>query len=265
MQFIDVHCHLHDSRIVSGIGTLVERAECAGVTAMVSCATMEENFELTARLSERFDSILPFFGIHPWFIQTRSSRWKEMLENYLTAGPSGIGETGLDFTDKTWDRADQILVFEHHLALARELKRPANIHVRKAWDAVLKILKRHGRLPVPGVIHSYSGSADMIPLLESYNLYLSFSGSITYPGARKVVAALQQVSKDRYVLETDTPDICPYLDDVRISGVNEPRYLPDIAQIGARQTGEDLSVFAGRAYDNAANLLASVFTVKKDE
>ncbi|NJK93357.1 MAG: hypothetical protein HC904_17020 [Blastochloris sp.] len=44
MNFIDSHCHLHDSRIIADMPGIVARAEAAGVKAMVTCATMEENF-----------------------------------------------------------------------------------------------------------------------------------------------------------------------------------------------------------------------------
>ncbi|MFA5907084.1 MAG: TatD family hydrolase, partial [Desulfobacula sp.] len=158
---------------------IVDRAEKAGVVAMVTCSTMEENFEQTARLSLTYPSIFPCFGIHPWFLDSLSGQWKENLEHYLMSYPSGIGETGIDFMDKSLGRDRQVEVFEHHLALAKELKRPINIHIRKAWDTVIQLLKKMGRLEVPGLIHSYSGSADLIPVFEAHNLYVSFSGSVT--------------------------------------------------------------------------------------
>jgi TatD DNase family protein len=77
MNFIDSHCHLHDSRIIADIPGIVTRAEAAGVKAMVTCATMEENFEQTAQLSLIYPSILPCFGIHPWFLAGLSPDWKK--------------------------------------------------------------------------------------------------------------------------------------------------------------------------------------------
>lgn len=263
IRFLDSHCHLHDSRIIADIEGIVSRAQSAGVEYMATCATMEENFELTAQLSQKYHSILPSFGIHPWFIDSRSEQWKDDLESYLLNYPSGVGETGLDFTDKSWDRDDQIRVFEHHLSLAMELKRPINIHIRKAWEVLVHILKKTGRLAVPGLIHSYSGSADMVPILEKYNLYISFSGSVTNPSAKKVAVAIKKVSADRVVLETDTPDIFPYLDESgsgqesenrRLHGnelLNEPKNLPDIARIASKRAGMAEQEFAAHAWENS--------------
>ena len=264
MFFIDSHCHLHDSRIISDISGIEDRAGIANVKYMVSCATMENNFEILAKLSRNYTSILPCFGIHPWFVNNISDQWKERLEHYLWAYPSGIGETGLDFTDKTCDRNLQIKVFEHHLRLAMELERPINIHIRKAWDTFIHILKKTGKLKVPGLIHSYSGPADMIPVFETYGLYISFSGSVTNPNAKKVVNALKKVSKERFVLETDAPDIYPYLPEPKVPLLNEPKNLPAIAQIASTRIGMEFKEFSRQAYDNSLNLFHPILQGKKD-
>ncbi len=263
MFFIDSHCHLHDPRIIADVSYLENRAEAAGVKYMVSCATMEENFELTAQLSKKFSSVLPCFGIHPWFIETVSGEWKKTVANYLQTYPSGIGETGLDFTDKSSDREKQVKVFTYHLMLAREMKLPINIHIRNAWDTFIHLLKKFGKLSVPGMIHSYSGSADMIPLFEKLGLYISFSGSVTNPGAKKVIKALKAVSKNRFVLETDTPDIYPYLSDTVPSAdsalrLNEPENLPAIASVASQRAGVEQGKFVKNAYHNSLELFNSI-------
>jgi len=264
MPFIDSHCHLHDSRILSDMPGIMARAEKAGINAMVTCATMEENFELTAQLSLTYPSILPCFGIHPWFLDSLSGQWKENLEHYLLSFSSGVGETGIDFMDKTLDRDRQVEVFEYHLALARELERPINIHIRKAWDPAIRILKKTGKLKVPGLIHSYSGSADLIPIFESYNLYISFSGSVTLPGAKKVVNALKKVSKERYVLETDTPDIYPFLPEPEATRLNEPKNLPAIARIASERIDIGCEEFSEQGYQNSLILFAPLLDGKKE-
>jgi TatD DNase family protein len=230
---------------------------------MMTCATMEENFALTADLSHAHPEILPFFGIHPWFLDTLSPGWKERLLNCLLSTPSGVGETGIDFTDKTADRDLQVQVFEHHLALAMALSRPINIHVRNAWDTFIHILKRFGRLKTPGLIHSYSGSADMIPIFEAHGLYLSFSGSVTNPGAKKVVNALTAVSVERFVLETDTPDIYPYIENPSITRLNEPKNLPAISQIAADRIHMDVKRFRQHAFNNSVALFYPIWEREK--
>jgi len=253
-QFIDSHCHLHDDRIFADIPHMVMRAQKAGVRYMVSCATMEDNFVQTARLASNFDSVIPCFGIHPWFLDSLSENWQQTLEAFVAVPGAGIGETGLDFMDKGANRDLQLQVFSHHMMLARELERPINIHIRNAWDSFLRLLKKMGPLKTPGLIHSYSGSADMIPLLERYNLYISFSGSVTRPNARKVVKALRAVSPDRFVIETDTPDIFPSFPNLeanQANKLNEPKNLVVIAHIAAQRRQMGFEEFVNHAYNNS--------------
>ncbi|HSL60970.1 MAG TPA: TatD family hydrolase [Desulfotignum sp.] len=256
LQYLDAHCHLHDPRIINDISGIVQRAEAAGVTGMVTCATMEENFGATAALARQYPAIVPCYGIHPWFLDSLSPGWHQVLGDQVAAQVCGIGETGLDFMDKNADRDRQMAVFEGHLALARDLERPVNIHIRKAWDVFVRLLKKTGPLKSPGLVHSFSGSADMVSVLIRFNLYISFSGSVTRPGAKKVVNALKAVPKDRILLETDTPDIYPSVPVPDPHGLNEPKNLPAIAQIAASRAGVPVPEFVRQAYVNAREVFA---------
>lgn len=260
MNFIDSHTHLHDERIRDRFDLILERAEKSNIKYMASCATMERNFNRTLNLAQNHPSILPFFGIHPWFLDTMSEKWKQCLETALDSVPSGVGETGLDFVDKTMDRDRQLDVFQYHLDLAVQMKRPINIHIRKAWDTFMKILKRMGPLPVPGLVHSYSGSADTVRLLTKYNLYISYSGSVTNPGARKVVQAFSQTPLDRLVFETDTPDIYPYIENPDPSRLNEPSNLPGIVTIASGRIFTDVQKIADAAWENSLILFEPLLT-----
>ncbi|MDZ7667746.1 MAG: TatD family hydrolase [Desulfotignum sp.] len=258
LQYVDAHCHLHDPRIIRDVPGIVQRAEAAGVTRMVTCATMEENFETTAMLARRYPAVVPCYGIHPWFLDSLSSRWQQVLGDRVAAEPCGIGETGLDFMDKNADRDRQIEVFSGHLALAQDLGRPINIHIRKAWDSFVQILKKTGPLKTPGLVHSFSGSAELVKVLERYNLYFSFSGSVTRPGAKKVVKALNAVSRNRILLETDSPDIYPSVPDPDPHGLNEPKNLPAIARIAANRAGVTVPEFVRSAHANAQDVFAPI-------
>lgn len=266
--FFDVHTHLHDSRIIENVPDIVLQAQDAGVKTIATCATMEENFGITVQLSEKFSCVVACLGIHPWFLDTLSRDWARNLAQWLEKIPTaGVGETGLDFMDKGADRDLQLDVFKAHLALACDLNRPINIHVRKAWDSILKILKHHGPLAAGGVIHSYSGSGDLIPVFEKFNLHISFSGSVTRPNARKVIQALKAVSPDRIVFETDTPDIVPqFILDAHPGEVpfNQPANVPEIVRVAAERRGMDFQILARHGYQNSMALFGSVLNQKED-
>ncbi len=267
MNFIDVHCHLHDVRISSCLSAMIQRAQKNGVRYMVSCATEENNFERTLLLGQQYSSILPCLGIHPWFVQTASGNWKEHLGQKIEHSVCGIGETGLDFTDRAADREKQIQMFTFHVHLANDLKRPIQIHIRKAWDALIQVFKKNGPLKVPGMVHSYSGSADLVKQLLPYGVYFSFSGAITRKNAKKTIQSLQAVPLNRILLETDAPDMLPdshlpeqnrvfYQDKI----LNQPSYLPLIFKVASGYSGVSPERFAQRVYENSCAFLGPLLT-----
>ncbi|MCK5097203.1 MAG: TatD family hydrolase, partial [Desulfobacteraceae bacterium] len=231
MKLIDAHCHMQDLRMAAKQGQIIKSANAAGVEYMVCCATCEKDWQEIQKLSLKYDSIIPNYGIHPWFVDTLSLDWEKKLVSLLDSETTrlkanftpGIGEAGLDFAIKKCNRSLQEKIFTKQLILAKEMKIPISIHVRKAWDLFIHIIKKTGTLPAKGLIHSYSGSSDMIPLFEKYGFYISFSGSITRPGVKKVIKALKTVSENRMLIETDSPDILPSkLPEKENDNINKP-------------------------------------------
>ena len=78
-------------------------------------------------------------------------------------------------------------------ALARELDAPVVLHVLGAHGPALDTMRRDGLPAAGGMVHSYSGSAELVSRYEDLGLYVSFSGSVTRPTARKVKAAAAAV------------------------------------------------------------------------
>jgi TatD DNase family protein len=116
------------------------------------------------------------------------------------------------------------------------------------------ILKKEGGLPYGGVIHSFSGSADMVPVLEKLGASLSFSGSVTKKANKKAAKAVMAVSEERLLIETDSPDILP---ENCPEGLNEPAYLSVIAGAVACLRNEKPEHVAQIAYCNAMNLFGN--------
>ncbi len=263
MKLIDAHCHLQDSRIIAEHARLVQRANSGGIKYMVCCATCAKDWSDVQKLSLEHNSIIPGYGIHPWFVDNLSSTWKEKLINLLESEKTrlefhstpGIGEAGLDFTIKGCDRDLQKDILVQQLELAKEMNLPISIHIRKAWDMFIHIIKKIGKLDAQGLIHSYSGSPDMVPLFEKYGFYISFSGSITRPGAKKVARSLGSVSKHRMLVETDSPDICPTRQsNQEENNINTPENLVIIAKAASQIKKITIKECAMTTYNNGVRL-----------
>lgn len=123
-----------------------------------------------------------------------------------------IGETGLDFFRAgPRGREVQRAAFRDHVALAKELDLPLQIHDRDAHEAVVEILLADGA-PERTVFHCFSGDADMARLAAEHGWYLSFAGPVTFggPGGQALREALRVTPVDLLLLETDAPYLTPH-------------------------------------------------------
>ncbi|MBU1431251.1 TatD family hydrolase [Myxococcota bacterium] len=131
--------------------------------------------------------------------------WLERQVKEYSVKPIAIGEIGLD---KRWDLGPQRPVFRRQLDLARALDLPVILHVVRAHAEVMAIFKQDGP-PRRGVVHAFSGSVDEAAYYAKIGLYLSLSGAVTYPQARKLRRAAVAIPADRLMIETDSPDQPP--------------------------------------------------------
>lgn len=226
MKLFDAHCHLQDERLREGLDKVIRRAEEAGVVEMVCCGSSEADWPRALDISRRVPGCIPAFGIHPWYASSRTVDWKTEMVNLLSAIPSaGVGEIGLDHAIKSRNDDDQMAVFMEQLDIARSLGRPVSIHCRRAWEVLIHALNAVPGLPAGFVVHSYSGSAELVEQLARLGGYFSFSGTITRSGNTRGHRSARSVPIDRLLIETDAPDLMPVLENASATGPNEPANL----------------------------------------
>lgn len=255
MLLFDAHCHLQDERLAGRLPDVLNRAEHAGVRRMLCCGCHERNWETVLALAQAHPEIVPSFGIHPWYMDGRTDGWYGTLERFLAHQPSGVGEIGLDHAVTPRADEEQESVFIAQLRLARRLNRPVSLHCRKAWGRLLEILRAEGGVGCGGLIHSYSGSVELVKPLEEMGLYISFSGAITRPANKRGHQALAAVSPERLLIETDSPDLPPI---GAVAMVNEPANLVLVAVGVANILGRSPEWVAEQTFANANRLFAGI-------
>lgn len=97
-------------------------------------------------------------------------------------------------------------VFDKQLRLANDLDMPVIIHDREAHGDTLAYLKKYRP---KGIVHCFSGSAEMAAEVLKLGMYIAFGGAVTFQNARKILEAAASVPLDRLLVETDSPYMTP--------------------------------------------------------
>jgi TatD DNase family protein len=116
-----------------------------------------------------------------------------------------------------------------------------------------ELLKSVGALPAGFVLHSYSGSPELVGQLAKLGAYFSFSGSITFSGNKKGYKSVLAVPPDRLLIETDSPDLTPPA--ARFADKpNEPANIVHVLRKVAELRGMPEDELAEQMWKNAEGL-----------
>ena len=205
-NIFDTHSHYTDNSFDNDRDKILSAFQAKGVRYIMLASTCMEDIKGNAELAGKYDYIYTSAGFHPENIDGLPENYIDIVRNAVTENPKtmAIGEIGLDYHYDGYDREKQIEVFENQIILANELKKPIIVHSRDASEDTLNILKKHRP---SGVLHCFSGSAEMAREIIKLDMYIGFTGVITFKNAKKAIRALETLPLDRLVLETD----CPYM------------------------------------------------------
>ena len=217
MKYFDSHAHYYDARfhamVEGGVDSLLASLFDSTVSAIVNVGTAPDTCFLAIEQARRYPNMYTALGIHPsdgQGLADPDAALSEIRARILDPASKcvALGEIGLDYHYDDTDRAAQAYLFDAQMQLARELSLPVVIHDRDAHGDVMDVIRRYP--DVRGILHSYSGSAEMARELLDYDYYLSFSGTVTFTNAKKTVLAAAAVPMERILIETDAPYLAPH-------------------------------------------------------
>ena len=238
---IDTHCHLYYDDFKPDWDEMLRRAEEAGVSGMIAVGADAPSSRQAVEIAKSYPHIYCTVGIHPHDAQGVDEATIISLAELARTSPKcvAIGEIGLDFFRDRSPRDEQKRLFRRFLQLSRQLDKPVVIHDREAHSETLNMIREEG--VTRGVMHCFSGDTVFARQCLEQGLYLSITGTVTFPSNQQLRDVVAAVPIERLLLETD----CPYLAPVPHRGKrNEPAYTritaEKVAQI-KRLTLEDVA------------------------
>ena len=204
----DSHAHYDDERFDADRDALLERIHREGVEYIMTIGADLPTSHAACMLAERYDFVYFAAGIHPEQAGDAPEDWLTELKE-LAVHPKcrAVGEIGLDYYwAENPPKERQQELFRQQVLLAKELGLPVIIHDREAHADTLEVLRE---LRPQGVLHCFSGSAEMARVAAALGMYMGFTGAVTFKNARKAPQAAAAVPDDRLLIETDCPYMAP--------------------------------------------------------
>ncbi|HEX4874147.1 MAG TPA: TatD family hydrolase [Sphingorhabdus sp.] len=228
-MFVDSHCHLNYKGLVEQERDVLDRAQSAGVRAMLNISTRESEWDAVIGLAERESGVWASVGIHPHEADQHGDITSEkLIDKSRNPRVVGIGETGLDYYYDYSDREQQKACFRQHIVAARETGLPIIVHTRDAEDDTAQIMRDEMEQGAyTGVIHCFTASADFARKALDLGLYISLSGIVTFKNAKDLQDVARTVPDDRLLIETDSPFLAPVPHRGKTC---EPAYVASTAQ-----------------------------------
>lgn len=252
--FYDTHGHLDYPDYAADLPQVIERAQAAGITRVITIGTDLESSRRAIRLSEQYPAVFAAIGWHPTNAPDAPEDLRPALCE-LAGHPRvvAIGETGLDYyrlpganpggttADDEAYKKKQAEIFRQQLEVAAEFGLNCVIHQRSALEDTLKEMEAV-RERVRGVFHCFVDDAVAMRRIVDMGSLVSFTGIVTFKNGQSVRDTLAATPLDRFMLETD----CPYLAPVPYRGKRcEPAYVKEISEVVAGVKGcsqEELSL-----------------------
>lgn len=220
---IDTHAHLDGPEFQADLAATLERARAAGLSHMVTVGADLPSSRAALALAQQHEELFCAIGVHPHdALQVDAACIEEIRAMAADPKVVAIGEIGLDFYRDRSPRDVQEEVFRRFIRLARELELPIIVHDRDAHERVMTILREEKADEVGGVLHCFSGNADMAADCIAMGFLISIPGTVTYPSNETLREVVRGVKIEHLLVETD----CPYLSPVPHRGKrNEPAHV----------------------------------------
>jgi len=250
MNIIDTHCHLDFEVFNADREQVLQEAHDVGLIGIIVPGTHRQGWHNLLSVCSAHEELYPALGLHPMFLEQHHESDIEKLEQMIDqTRPVAIGEIGLDYRNSERNESQQKYYFEQQILLARKKGLPVILHILKAHDQALKILRKN---PVcGGTVHAFNGSLQQAEQYIDLDFKLGFGGMLTYERSSKLRKLATELPLESIVVETDAPDMTVSQHQYQR---NSPAYLSYCLQALAEVRDEAPEVIAAQTTKNAISI-----------
>jgi TatD DNase family protein len=255
VRLIDSHCHLNYEGLVERQDEVLENARNRGISGFLNISTRRREWDDIIGVAERNPDVWASVGVHPHEADAHPDLGAAALvEGANHPRVIAIGECGLDYYYDNSDRSSQRERFQAHIEAARQTGMPLVVHTRDAEEDTAEILSEAVmKGGVTGVLHCFTGSAELAKKALDLGFLISLSGIVTFKNAQDLQHTARKLPLDSILVETDSPFLAP----VPHRGQKcEPAFVADTASFVAELRGEDPETLANATTENFYRLFS---------
>ncbi len=205
-MLIDTHTHINK---VKELDFLLEKCKENRVTELIAISTDINSSKENIAISKKYKNIFCAAGFHPCELHPKSHEEVNELKSIASLDEcKAIGEIGLDFFHKPFNKQRQFDLFDSQFTIAEEVNKPVVIHCRDAYPEAISFIE--SRKPkVDFVFHCFT--EDLFTAKKIINLggHLSFTGIITFKKSIELRNLLKEIPLNSFMIETDSPYLSP--------------------------------------------------------
>ncbi len=225
---VDSHAHIDASDYDGDRRKILERALSKGVGTIIAVGSDLDSSRKTVDIANSFEEVFAAVGVHPHDVKSVANKSaghiKVLSDN---AKVVAIGEIGLDYHYDHSPRKLQKYWFREQIRMAVKIGKPVIVHCRDAGEDVFSILEEERVWRVGGVVHCFTGDAELARKFLGLDLHLGVAGPITFENSDELRSVFADVPIERILVETDSPYLTP---PPNRGKRNEPAYTVQVAE-----------------------------------
>lgn len=251
IYFIDSHCHVQEPEFFPRPEEALAEARRAKVRKIVCIGTDAKTSQMAYEFAKKQQEVFWTYGVHPETLVNTPKKQilaeieafdKRMSEGQEREGLVAIGEIGLDYHYKPFERMQQVEILEAQLELAIKYDLPVVFHIREAFEDFFPVVKNFPK--VRGVVHSFADNKETLGKCLDRGFFIGVNGLATF-------ATIPLAPLERVLLETDAPFLAP----VPLRGrSNQPAFIPYIGEFLAKKCNLSVDKVARQTTKNAEEL-----------
>jgi len=253
--FIDIACNFTHDSFKDNLDEVLNNAEHAGVDKFVLlCASLDDIDPIKVIQNNTPEKLFISAGIHPHHAtEILEINYDALFNKLKSINPNAIGETGLDYFRNISPPDIQKKSFGMHIEIAKELNLPLYLHQRDAHSDFIRIIKENISNFPKFVVHCFTGTQAELDEYLELGAYIGLTGWIC--DAKRNIdlrKSIKNIPIEKMMIETDSPYLIPKNLMLKPKkNINEPKYLPHIANEICELTGYELEELKSATSNNA--------------